>query len=329
MARLITKNRKSDVLTPSQLRCLSKIPTINITSGCFHNCIYCYSKGYSQYPGDGKAILFANTAEKLSEELARKRKKPQAVYFCPSCDPFQPVPEILDQTYKTMETLLGADIGVQFVTKAVVPSNFIKLFASCSDLVCAQVGLTCVDDNIRRIFEPSAASVSKRLATLQNLVGIGVTTGARADPLIYGVLDSDKSLCDLFSAITETGVKEVAINYLFLRPAIRQSIKKNISDKELLAKVLKPYSEGPTLPIGMKNSQGVALPKEIREKAFERIKNIASDIGLSIHICGCKNSDITTESCHITRLSHSAQLNLFGAEPSKGSYPRKPISFAR
>ena len=311
MARLIEKNRKSNVLTPSQLRCLSKIPTINITSGCFHNCIYCYTKGYSQYPGDGKIILFANTAEKLSEELARKRKKPQAVYFCPSCDPFQPIPQILNLTYKTMETLLKAGIGVQFVTKAIVPANFITLFAKYSNLVCAQVGLTCVDDNIRKIFEPRTARVFEKLSTLQKLVEIGVTTGARADPLIYGVMDSDEFLGDLFSAISEVGVKEIAIGYLFLRPAIRKSLERNIKNEQLLCQLLKPYSEGTMLAIGMQNSQGLALPKEIREKAFERIRNIASDFDVSIHICGCKNSDITTESCHITRPAHTPQPQLF------------------
>ena len=311
MARLIKKNRKSNVLTPSQLRCLSKTPTINITSGCFHNCIYCYTKGYSQYPGDGQVILFANTANKLKEELARKRKKPQAVYFCPSCDPFQPIPEILDETYKAMATLLKAGIGVQFVTKAVVPANFIKLFAGYRGFVCAQVGLTCVDDNVRKIFEPGTASVSEKLSTLQRLVEVGVAMGARADPLVYGVMDSDKSLSELFSAISEVGVTEIAIGYLFLRSAIRKSLERNIKDTQLLGKLLKSYSEGTTLPIGMKNSQGIVLPKEIREKAFERIKRIASDFRVSVHICGCKNSDITSESCHITRLSHSAQLHLF------------------
>jgi DNA repair photolyase len=311
MARLIEKNRKSNVLTPSQLRCLSKIPTINITSGCIHDCVYCYTKGYSQYPGDGKVILFANTAEKLSEELSRKRKKPRAVYFCPSCDPFQPIPEILDQTYRTMETLLKVGTGVHFVTKASVPANFIDLFAGYIDLVCAQVGITCVDDNIRKIFEPKTATVSEKLATLQTLVEIGVTTSARADPLVYGIMDSDKSLFNLFSAIIEVGVKEIAINYLFLRHAIKKSIEKNITDKQLVYKLLKPYSQNFTLPIGMKNSQGVVLPKEIRKKAFKRIKNIASDLGLSIHICGCKNSDITTESCHLTRLTYPLQPQLF------------------
>ena len=311
MAGLITKNRKSNVLTPSQLRCLSKIPTINITAGCFHNCIYCYTKGYSQYPGDGKVMLFNNTADKLKQELVRKQKKPQAVYFCPSCDPFQPVSQILEQTYKTMAILLEAGIGVQFLTKAIVPPDFIKLFAGYSNLVCGQIGLTSVDDSIRKIFEPGTASVSDKLATMQNLVEIGVTTGARADPLIYGIMDSDEALRDLFSVIAKTGVKEIAVNYLFLRPAIKESIKKSITDKELVSKLLDPYRSGVKLPIGLKNSFGIALSKEIREKAFVRIRNIAGSFGLSIHICGCKNSDITPESCNITRLSKSSQLALF------------------
>jgi DNA repair photolyase len=311
MAGLIAKNRISNVLTPSQLRCLSKIPTINITAGCLHSCIYCYTKGYSQYPSDGKVIIFENIADKLKQELIRKRKKPQAVYFCPSCDPFQPVPEILDQTYKTMTVLLEAGIGVQFLTKAVIPQEFIKLFARYSNLLCGQIGLTCVDDNIRKIFEPGTASVSEKLISMQQLVELGIETGARADPLIYGIMDSDKALSSLFSAIAGTGVKEAAVNYLFLRTAIKEGLKKNITDKKMLSRVLNPYRNGVKLPIGLKNSFGIALPREIREKAFERIKNIASDFGLSVHICGCKNSDITPESCNITRSLHSAQLNMF------------------
>jgi len=311
MARLIAKNRKSNVLTPSQLRCLSKIPTINITTGCLHNCIYCYTKGYSQYPGDGKVVLLANTAQKLSEELARKRKKPHAVYFCPSCDPFQPIPEILDQTYRAMEILLLEGVGVQFVTKAIIPTNFIDLFGKACSLVCAQVGITTVDDNIRRMFEPNAARVCDRLATLERLRNIGVKTSARADPLIHEIVDSNESMTDLFSAIANIGVNEVAINYLFLRPAIKESIERNMSDRQLLHRLLKPYSQGTTLPIGMKNSQGLALPREIREKAFERINQIALDFGLSVHICGCKNSDITTESCQITMSAHARQAGLF------------------
>ena len=311
---ILRKSRKSSVLTPSQLRCLSKIPTINITSGCIHSCIYCYTKGYSQYPGDGRVILFTSIADKLSSELAKKRNKPIAVYFCPSCDPFQPDSRILDQSFKVMEMLLRKGVGVQFVTKANIPANFIDLFAKSNRLVCAQIGLTTTDDKIRKIFEPNAASVSDRMSSIRKLVTVGVQASVRADPLIYGVTDSDESLANLFSSISRIGIDEVAISYLFLRPSIRKSIEKNISDNELLRKLFMPYSGGVTVPIGMKNSCGVVLPKEVRESAFARIKKIAAKFGIVINICGCKNPDITTQYCNITRLRPLTESSLFAGE---------------
>jgi DNA repair photolyase len=215
-----------------------------------------------------------------------------------------------------MAILLEAGVGVQFLTKAIVPEKFIKLFACYGDLVCGQIGLTTVDDNIRKIFEPKTAGISEKLTTMKNLVETGVQTGARADPLVYGIMDSDEAMNDLFSAIAETGVREIAINYLFLRPAIKESIKKNIRDKELLFKIFTPYRNGVKLSIGLKNSFGIALPKEIRANAFRQIRNIAESFGLSIQICGCKNSDITSESCNITRSLYSIQSDLFSESKS-------------
>jgi hypothetical protein len=37
--------------------------------------------------------FYTNTLAKLREELRRKRKRPGTVYFSPSSDPFQPVPD--------------------------------------------------------------------------------------------------------------------------------------------------------------------------------------------------------------------------------------------
>ena len=87
--------RRSAVLTPSSLACLRRVATVNLTAGCAHGCLYCYTRGYSNYPGEGRVILYANTLARLREELARKRVKPGTVYFSPSSDPFQPVPEVL------------------------------------------------------------------------------------------------------------------------------------------------------------------------------------------------------------------------------------------
>jgi len=95
MVTVIRANRRSAVLTPSSIACLSHMPTINLTSGCAHGCLYCYTRGYTTHPGENKVVLYENTLEKLKDELARKRTKPRAVYFSPSCDLFQPLPEVL------------------------------------------------------------------------------------------------------------------------------------------------------------------------------------------------------------------------------------------
>ena len=56
---------KGHVLTRSTLKCLSQVASINPTLGCIHQCAYCYARGYSIYPGDGKVFIYGNMPEKL------------------------------------------------------------------------------------------------------------------------------------------------------------------------------------------------------------------------------------------------------------------------
>jgi len=58
MTEVILINRKSTILTSSALACLRHIPAVNLTSGCAHNCIYCYAAGYSNAPGKNKVVVY-------------------------------------------------------------------------------------------------------------------------------------------------------------------------------------------------------------------------------------------------------------------------------
>ena len=122
MVDVILAQRKSAVLAPSSLACLADVATINLTLGCAHSCLYCYARGYSTYPGDGRVVLYNNTLEKLRQELSRKRKRPHAIYFSPSCDLFQPVPQVLELGYQVLGYLLQEGIGVSFLSKGVIPA---------------------------------------------------------------------------------------------------------------------------------------------------------------------------------------------------------------
>ena len=123
MLKVISTRRKTNFLTPSTLRCLAGLPTVNISAGCAHQCIYCYSKGYSVYPGDDIIEIYEDMPRRIADEILRKRTKPAAVYFCPSCDPFQPVDQIQQISFKVMKILLERNVGVQFVTKGKIKEN--------------------------------------------------------------------------------------------------------------------------------------------------------------------------------------------------------------
>jgi DNA repair photolyase len=252
-------------------------------------------------------------AERIADEIKRKRKKPVAVYFCPSCDPFQPLMQIQQVTFDVMKTLLENNIGVQFVTKGKMPDEIYGLFEKHPSKIAGQIGFTTIDDKILSVIEPAAANAQERLDQLERLIKIGVKMSVRCDPMIHGFTDANEQLDSLFSAVAQTGCKEAAISFLFLRPAIISNIKKNITDTGLLDKILKPFSNGTNLQIGLKNSTGKMLPLEVRRVNFERIRKIANNYGIKIHICGCKNSDITNESCYITRDLESSQERLFSA----------------
>ncbi|MBU6391862.1 MAG: hypothetical protein KGQ83_06450, partial [Planctomycetes bacterium] len=88
--------RKGHVLTRSTLKCLKQIASINPTLGCIHQCAYCYARGYLNYPGDGKVLIYENMVEKLKKELSSRRKLPVYVFFSPTCDVLQPIPQLLN-----------------------------------------------------------------------------------------------------------------------------------------------------------------------------------------------------------------------------------------
>lgn len=301
MVSVVLMERRGAVLTSSGLACLAGVPTVNVSSGCAHGCVYCYGRGYSQYPGEGVVLVYRDTAERVKAELARKRRRPLAVYFCPSCDAFQPLDAVLEQTHQSMAAILDAGVGVEFVTKGAIPDRFLELFGRHRGRVSAQVGLTMLDDGIRAVLEPGAAPVAERLRSISRLEDAGVSVAVRADPLIHGVTDSDSGLAALVAACRERGVTDLAASYLFLRPAIVASLKRHVADRALVERILAPYAEGVRFALRGGAGGGLALPEAIRRAGFERMKRLAADHSLQVHVCGCKNPDVASGRCHLVR----------------------------
>ena len=145
------------------------LPTINLTAGCLHDCVYCYIRGYRNYPGESRVVLYEDTLERLRHELRPGQPKPRAVYFSPSSDLFQPAPEVSELSHAVLEFLFSQGVGVAFLTKGEIPDETLELLVDHADLVQAQIGLITLDEEIARVFEPHSASLRTRLWQLRSL----------------------------------------------------------------------------------------------------------------------------------------------------------------
>ncbi len=315
MVTVIRAKRRSRVLTSSGLACLSVLPTINLTAGCLHDCVYCYVRGYRNYPGESRIVLYEDTLERLRQELGRSRTKPHAVYFSPSSDLFQPADEVLDLSHAILAFLFRQGIGVAFLTKGGIPERTIRLLIDHAQLVRAQIGLITLDEEISQVFEPHAASPRTRLAQMRALISGGVPTEARLDPILPTLTDKPVELDRHFAALAQVGVKRAAAGVLFLRSAIRRSLEKNIADREKLASLLGAYrGEEQAVMRGAKIAIQNLTSKRRRE-IFARLKAAAEAHGIELSVCVCKNADIARGSCYIAgtwarRSSDAVQLAL-------------------
>jgi len=296
MLKVYEHQRRSSVLRHPMLPCLSPYHTINLTAGCPNRCVYCYAQSYDFHPGWGSVIFFSNTLELLKKELPRKRKKPRLVYFSTASEPFLPVPPILEDLYRIMEILLEQNIFLLISTKCPIPDRFIKLFQRYPGRVHIQVGLTTVDDEVRCLLEPNAASVADRLDNLRRLVRGGVRAEARMDPLVPGLSDTLDSLLNLLEKMSEIKVKSAAASYLFMRRGIDGPKKLTLRDWSFYKMAKRLYTHKVTDYCG----HGVIwIPDtEYRREKYKLLKEIAASHGVTINLCGCKNKDLTTECCH-------------------------------
>jgi DNA repair photolyase len=294
MVKVIKKHRKPPVLTASAIPCLKQLPTINITQGCALGCTYCYIRSYPGYPGPESIILFENTAAVLRQELKRKRQRPGRVYFSPSSDAFQYAPEVQAASLETMQVLLEQRIEVAFLTKGFIDEPFLDLFRYHPELVHAQVGITSLDRDLWRGFEPRTAPPHRRLQTVRRLRQIGANVTVRLDPLIPDVTDTPDNLEPLLAEIQRAGITFAAASYIFLRAGFGRAL----SDQ--LAKYGVNVKTWPQVTFTDGCGRGRMIPVEQRRRRFETLTRLGEIHGITIQPCRCKNPSLTHDTCHIT-----------------------------
>lgn len=315
MIKLIKENRKTSILKPPLFGCLKGIPSINITRGCLHSCVYCYARGFTDAPPKGEVHLYENLPEMLERELEKKRKLPRWVSFSTASDAFQDMDEVLRTTYSVMKIFLERDIGISFLTKGFIPSEFIELFKKYSDLIRARIGIVSLNEGYRRLFEPFSAHPLKRLLNIRNLINAGIDTSVRIDPIIpliplYELWPLEKgdvrewgeerasedSIEHLIKRLKVAGIKNISVSALVMRSSIVKQFVSELPFK-VAKDILRLYRDQPYKRV-ITSARTKLLPREIRIAEYNSINKIARRYGIDCHICGCKNPDLPWEFCN-------------------------------
>lgn len=286
--------RKSPLLKNSAFGCLREVPSINITRGCLHSCVYCYATGFSSAPPKGEVYVYNNLVERLEREFKFKKKFPNFISFSTASDPFQPSSIILNKTYEVMDFILSRGIGISFLTKGFIPEDFYNIWQKKPRSVVARIGIVSTSSKYKKIFEPFSANINQRLYNIIRLQEIGIKVEVRVDPIIPFITDTEEQISSLLSKLKESNIPKISISCLIIRPSLYKQME--ILPKDISRFILRQYDHEPFKQI-ITSAKTKLLPRPHREAIYKRFKLIAKDYGIDVKICGCKNPDLPFEFC--------------------------------
>jgi len=324
LIKILKEERKSKVLKPAGFGCFNDIPVINITRGCSFYCVYCYANVYRGAPPKGTIHLYHNLRELIKSELdSPRRKNPKPLYICfnTSSDCFQPEGEILQTTFDLMKFLLERDIGISFLTKGYIPDEFIHLFSKRKDKVYVQIGLVSLEKSYQEIFEPGAAPPDQRIGNIKRLKDKGLQVEVRLDPIFPNMTDSEEVLSSLFNALFKVGIREVSLSYLMMRPGIFYQMKRELP-LEMVNRIAGYFKKQKWSKIALSYKTKL-LSRKKRIEGYTKALMIARRYRIEGHICACKNPDIETEVCTLSRKTFFEEFDKYKRKQQLGFFDRR------
>jgi DNA repair photolyase len=168
---------------------------LNAYVGCQHDCVYCYAKFMKRFTGHREpwgdfVDVKINAPELLAKEV-KKRKKGR-VWISGVCDAYQPLEKKYQLTRRCLEILVANEWSFTIQTKSPLVLRDIELLKKATD---CEVGftITTADEKMRKIFEPGAPPIAKRVEALAILHSAWIRTFVMIAPL----LPSAEGLVDL------------------------------------------------------------------------------------------------------------------------------------
>jgi DNA repair photolyase len=184
LALIVSEKNVRSVLSKSQVYDYALNPYV----GCGHHCVYCYASFMKRFTGHkerwGEFVdVKINAPEILVREL--KKRRSGRIWVSGVCDPYQPLEKKYRITRRCLEIIVESGWPFSVQTKSALILRDIDILRKAKD---CEVGfsITTADDKIRKIFEPGASPIGKRIEALAVLHSAGIPTFAMIAPILPG-----------------------------------------------------------------------------------------------------------------------------------------------
>lgn len=200
---------------------------LNPYRGCAHACAYCYAPSILRVEratwGQGVEVR-QNVAAVLARELRSKARG--VVGLSTVTDPYQPLEARFQLSRMCLEQLARAGWPVSVLTKSDLVVRDLDLLGRIEG---AEVGftVTTLDEHQRRLLEPGAPPVARRLAGMRLVSEAGVRTYAFLGP-IYPTA-SLQDVRALLRAVHGAGASAVMVDRLNLRQGVWASVSRALA----------------------------------------------------------------------------------------------------
>ena len=161
---------------------------INAYTGCAHNCSYCYARFMKRFthhsePWGEFVDAKVNAAELLRRDITKKKK--DRVWISGVCDPYQPLEGKYQLTRQCLEILVENDWPFVIQTRSPLVLRDRDILVRSKQ---CEVGMsiTTAEDEVRKLFEPSAPPIQSRIDALGELHAAGITTYCMIAPILPG-----------------------------------------------------------------------------------------------------------------------------------------------
>lgn len=206
---------------------LSMMYSLNPYQGCEHGCIYCYARNTHEYWGfnagldfESKIIAKKNAPWLLEKFILHPDWNAVPISLSGNTDCYQPLERKLEITRGLLRVFGRYRHPVGIITKNSLILRDLDILTDLAkdNLVHVYISITTLNEELRGVMEPRAASAAKRLKTVSALANAGVPVGIMNAPIIPGL--NDHEIPNVLKAASEAGARTAGMTIVRLNGAI-------------------------------------------------------------------------------------------------------------